>query len=289
MAADRSPDPGVPRYAELPPGPALAPWVECYWSIIALDARDVPNRVLPDGCSDVILGVEGSAEPLVVGTMRTAAVYPMTGRVDLFGLRFRPGGALRFLDVPLLELTDRRLPLAELWGTAAARVAEGYCVEPLAGRAAHVERILLDRLRRPARRRRTDDALIERAVTLMRRARGSAGVGAVAAALGVGERRLERAFARAVGLSPRTFARVTRLRRVIRALDRGGPRWSALAVEAGYADQAHLIREFRALAGLTPGRYAAERRSVGFVQYPEGGIAQIGGREQAATHSEDDR
>lgn len=279
----------VPRYAELPPDPRLAPWVECYWSIRALDARGAPNRVLPDGCADVILGVEGSPRPLVVGAMRSAAVYAMAGRVDLFGVRFRPGGALPFLGTPLMELTDRRIPLDDIWGAAAARVADGHAVRSLAGRAAHLDGLLVERLRRHEAGRRRDDDLAVRAVALMRRARGSAGVGAVAAALGVGERRLERAFARGVGMSPRTFARVMRFRRVIRALGRGQPRWSALAFEAGYADQAHLIREFRALAGLTPARYVAERRGVGFVQYPEGGIEQIGGKEQAATHLEDDR
>ena len=51
------------------------------------------------------------------------------------------------------------------------------------------------------------------------------------------------------------------------------PAWTALAYAAGYADQSHLIREFRALAGVTPARYAAERARVGFVQYAEDGAA----------------
>ena len=107
-------------------------------------------------------------------------------------------------------------------------------------------------------------------------------------ALDAGGRRLERAFARAVGVSPKVLDRVLRLRRAIRALERGTPGWSAIACEAGYADQAHLIREFRSLAGITPARWAAERRAVGFVQYGEDGAGQIRGQDQAATPSEDE-
>jgi AraC-like DNA-binding protein len=100
----------------------------------------------------------------------------------------------------------------------------------------------------------------------------------VAAALGVGERRLERAFDRCVGLSPKTLARVLRFREVVerigRLRDRGTDAgWTAIAFDAGYADQSHLIRDFRELAGVTPARYVAERSGVGFVQYDWTGTA----------------
>jgi AraC-like DNA-binding protein len=87
----------------------------------------------------------------------------------------------------------------------------------------------------------------------------------------VGERRLQRAFDRSVGLSPKVLGRVLRLRQAVRRLESAGRplSWAGVAAAAGYADQAHLIREFRALAGVTPAAYVRERRAVGFVQYPE--------------------
>jgi AraC-like DNA-binding protein len=114
--------------------------------------------------------------------------------------------------------------------------------------------------------------MVTEAVKLLRRARGGVGIGQVAAALGVGQRRLERAFDRSVGLSPKALARVLRFRRALGDLGRphdarSAPLWASLALGAGYADQSHFIREFKALAGLTPSRYLAERRGVGFVQY----------------------
>jgi AraC-like DNA-binding protein len=265
-----SPDPGLPRYEERPPSAQLAPWVECFWTMRATNAAGISNRVLPDGCSDVIVGLPDVPGPVVVGTMRCADVYPLTGPVDYFGVRFRPGRARPFLGVPLEDVTDLRVPLDELWGMHAREVAEAGAKV----RVATIERVLNERLRAAAPGPRDDEALVAGAVNLLRQSRGGATVRDVAAALGIGERRLERAFGRCVGLGPKAFARVLRFRRAIdriaRANEPGAPRtWTALAFDAGYADQPHFIREFKALAGLTPVRYAAERHGVGFVQYAD--------------------
>jgi AraC-like DNA-binding protein len=260
--------PGRPHYAELPPSPALAPWIECWWTLHAAGPSPVPNRVLPDGCTDIILGLGDEPGPVAIGTMRSAAVYPLSAPVDYFGVRFRPGCGLPFLGVPLSELTDARVRLDDLWGREAARLVD----VPTDARLARMERVLSERLHRWLRDRRNDEPLAYRAVALMRQSRGGASIRDVASALGVGERRLERAFDRGVGVAPKVFARVLRLRRAVRRIEAatgaGTPLvWTALAFDAGYADQAHLIREFRALAGVTPLEYATEHEGVGFVQY----------------------
>lgn len=264
-----------PTYTELPPDPALAPWVECYWSICASDAPLLPNRVLPDGCADVIVGIAGDPRPVVVGTMRTALVAPVSGRVDMFGVRFRPGCGWAFLGVPLSELTDGRVPLDALWGRVAGEVAEAFAPAPLASRVTRAERVLRRRLEAWAGGRRDEGKLVAGAVERLRRSGGLGGVRELAAALGAGERRLGRAFDRLVGLSPKELARVFRFRHALReiqrvAAGRAQASWSAVAFAAGYADQPHFIREFKALAGVTPVGYVSERRAVGFVQYPEG-------------------
>jgi AraC-like DNA-binding protein len=103
----------------------------------------------------------------------------------------------------------------------------------------------------------------------------------VAEALGVGERRLERVFNRVVGVPPKVFHRMRRCCEAARLIRHAcgdahhttgrrnvAPcRWSAIGSDAGYADQAHFIREFRALTGVTPVAYATEHHPVGFMQY----------------------
>jgi transcriptional regulator GlxA family with amidase domain len=77
----------------------------------------------------------------------------------------------------------------------------------------------------------------------------------------VSERQLERLFHERIGYGPKLFARVARLQRSTRAIGdlRGSiASWARFAVECGYADQAHLVREFRALSGVTPVTYARE-------------------------------
>jgi AraC-like DNA-binding protein len=265
-----------PHYAELPPTPALAPWIECFWSIRATSTPAAPNRVLPDGCADLIVGVDSGPGATVVGAMRTALVVPLSAPARLVGVRFHPGAALRIVDTPLGELTDRRIPLDLVWARGSDELADALRQADTAEGVARAERVIAGRLARETGRRERDEALAHRAVALIRRARGSVGVREVAAALGVGERRLQRAFDRSVGLSPKVLSRVLRLRQAIRQLDGAGHRgprsWAGLAASAGYADQAHLIREFKALAGVTPAGYLRERGAVGFVQSPEAGV-----------------
>lgn len=269
--------PAAARYLEGAPGPALARWVECYWSIRATGAPPVGNRVLPDGCADIIVDLTGEPGAFVVGAMRTAAVVPLAGTVELFGIRFRPGAALPFLDAPLSELTDSRVPLDALWGSGAAgTLADAIASTGPDGRVALVERALLRRLGGRPLEERGDERLAADAVRLMSGGRGGITVRRIALALGVGERRLERAFDRSVGVAPKFLSRVLRFRDAVRSIERrtGGAApvaWSEVAYQAGYADQSHLIREFRALAGVTPVQLARERSSVAFVQDDERG------------------
>jgi AraC-like DNA-binding protein len=254
--------PQRPRFARRPPGAALAPYVECYWALTAEHAPPWKSRILPDGSNDIILDLSAAPRSFVVGVMRRADVIPLAGHVDLLGVRFRPGGALPFLRQPLHELADRHVALDALWGSRAGSLIDAVATAPLGDRVAALERLLIAH-RAPAM---TDDDLIHRAVLLMRRTRGGIGVGAAAHALGVGERRLERVFDIAIGLSPKRFARVVRFLGAVREIGRRALRAGApVAFELGYSDQPHFVREFKRLAGVTPSQYAAERR-VGIVQ-----------------------
>lgn len=245
------------RYDESAPSAALAPWVECYWSITSTDGAPGVDRILPDGCADIIVNLGTNPHAFVVGTMSTALLTPRGENAALVGIRFRPGAAFPFLGVPMRELTDQRIALDALWGARAEPLIDAVL------RGANVEALL-----RPPRIAREDE-IVPRAVALFRQARGGVAVRDVAAALGLGERRLNRAFDRCVGLSPKGFARVMRFREVYQQIQRGATLpWTRMAGDAGYADQPHFIREFQAFAGLTPAQYVAER-AVRFVQYGE--------------------
>jgi AraC-like DNA-binding protein len=106
-----------------------------------------------------------------------------------------------------------------------------------------------------------DQRRARRATELFGRGGRSSSVRAVAAELGMGERRLQQVFRAQVGLTPRTWSRLARMQRCLRLLRSDAtPAWSAVAAEAGFYDQAHLINEFRAFSGLTPEQF--RRRTV---------------------------
>jgi AraC-like DNA-binding protein len=221
-------------YRELPPPPALAGVVRCLWMREATDAEEV--LVTPDGCVDVVVR-DGHA---FVAGPDTAPVWSHVppGSITV-GVRLRAGTAAAALGVPADELRDRRVALEDLRGAAGRRVGGRAGTDPALLVAA-----LADPLGRGA------DPRVVGAVRLLA-GTPELPIPAVAGAVGLGERQLRRAFTHAVGYGPRTFARVARFRRALVLLRRGDPLARA-AADAGYADQAHMTREVRALAGRTP-------------------------------------
>lgn len=265
-------------YIETRPCAALAPYVQCFWGMTARASAPLPHRVLPDGCIDILmdLGSGGGREARpssrlrVVGAMQRAAVVPLSGEVCSVGIRFRPGGAHPFLRLPVHELTDGQLALASLWSHVAREWEERlWETEGLRARLALLEQLLLRRLP-PA----SPDAALAHVVGLIRAARGRLQVESLEDVLGVGSRQLERRFRATVGLAPKVLCRIERMQHAAALLQhRSEISGAELALAAGYYDQAHLIREFRALTGLSPGAYARERTQVGFVQSAdEGGL-----------------
>lgn len=225
-------------YREHAPSAALRPWVECFWTRTE-DAEPRVHRVLPDGCADFIFDVtRGSA--FAVGTMTRPLFVESGDSGDLLGVRFRPGRAAAFLRLPLAELTDARVDLGDVWRDA-----------PEQASIAALEAALLRRLS-PDRDRRVD-AAIDRIVG------GESRIDALAKDIGISRQHLARQFRHHVGVSPKTFARVMRFRRLIANVPRD-PDWADVALEHGYYDQSHLIDEFRSLAGDTPAAFHFSNR-----------------------------
>ncbi|MFE2878113.1 helix-turn-helix domain-containing protein [Streptomyces roseus] len=219
--------------------------------------------VLPDGCMD-LLWVGGRL--LVAGPdtrPHPCGDAPGGGaRRAVSGLRFAPGAAPALLGVPAHELRDRRVDLADLWPDPQVRaLAERMSAyeDPGAG----LERLARGRAARSA----PPDPLASRVAAGLR---AGESVAAVAAVVGLGPRQLHRRSLDAFGYGPRTLGRVLRLQRALELVRRGLPQ-AEVAHRAGYADQAHLAREVRALAGTTPGAYAAAYAPAGSEAGPAGG------------------
>jgi AraC-like DNA-binding protein len=205
------------------------------WTRTARDGG--PVRIVPDGGMDVIwMGGD-----LIVAGPDTGPHLTTDAPGDrCAGIRFAPGAGPRVLGVPAAALRDGRVPLAALWPSAEVRrMAER--LDGAADPAAALEALVI---------RRSPDPLADPWATAVAHALGAGRpVAAVSGAAGLSERQMHRRSLAAFGYGPKTLARVLRLNRALALARRGTPQASVAAV-AGYADQAHLAREVKALTGV---------------------------------------
>ncbi len=208
------------------------------------------GRVLPDGCMD-LLWHDGR---LLVAGPDTRAHVTGGAPGPWAGVRFFPGTAPTLLGVPAEELRDRRVDLTDLWPAARARRLAAR-VNAAPDPASGLEEAALSR----AADTEPPDPLLRRIVAALDAGRP---VATTADELGLSARQLHRRSRAAFGYGPKTLARVLRLRRAL-ALARAGTPLAETAVRAGFADQAHLARDVKELAGVAPGellRLRGQRR-----------------------------
>jgi AraC-like DNA-binding protein len=237
-------------YLERRPAADLRADVACVWTgrIGDTGARYI-DQILPDGCLDIIW--DGSR--LFVAGPDTGPV-PLTARpgATFVGIRFRPGHAPPTLGCPASALRDQRTDLEDLWSAGqAATIAERLADAGPHTAPAILQSVVRERMAGALPADRLIDGLV---ATLTGSAPHGPGlISTVAARLGVTERSLHRRCSAAIGYGPKTLDRVLRFRRALNLGHAGGaPNLGALAVAAGYADQAHFTRECRRLGGQTP-------------------------------------
>ncbi len=189
--------------------------------------------VLPDGCMDLLLVND---ELVVAGPDSLAWTASAEAGTRYVGLRFAPGDAPGFLGVPARVLLNERVGLSELWSRGRCRRLADRV------RARGLDRAVAEVMEAPA------DRL---APQVVRAVRGGGAVAGLARSLGISERQLHRRCLEAFGYGPKMLDRVLRMNA---ALDRArtGQRLAEVAVVSGYADQAHLTRDVKALTGLPP-------------------------------------
>ncbi len=175
----------------------------------------------------------------------------------LVAVEFQLGGLAAFLPMPASEVGNQVVELRDVWGQAGSLLRERLCEARTPSEKFRVlESALAEGMARP------QDPAIAAAVSMLDR---GAGVAETRERLGLLPKTFVRRFSERVGLAPKRLARVRRLQRVVASV-RNQPKtdWCAVAAEHGYTDQAHLIHEFRELAGMTPTGYrpsSARRRN----------------------------
>ncbi len=247
--AAHAPPPPAPAYREIAPAAPLRAGLTCAWSYQAPSHPTPPVLVIPDGCVDLIWTQD---DLFVAGPDPVAQPAAIAPGALLTAVRFTPGAAQAFLGLPLQAIAGQRVALRDLWGPRARRLTDALAMDAVGPHARL--RSLQHAIARqgppvPDPAMRALFACLDRPDTLP--------PARLAREFNISERTLRRRCHAAFGYGPKTLARILRLQRFL-----GAPGQSSLlqrALDAGYGDASHLVRETRLLTGLAPGLLLAQR------------------------------
>lgn len=251
------------HYCERPPPPSLAKVVRCIWMFDASadEGEGEIQRVVADGCPEMVLHYGDHCHEIAPdGALQKQAPFIFAGQLSqplllkpganagMIGIRLQPAGARMFVGMAMREATDMRIDLTMVWNDCAALIDAVGNAGSRAGRFDLTEKFLIAKL---AASRSLRDLAIERGVALLEASEGRISVDDLAEECGLSARQLERRFLGEVGLPPRLLASIFRFRRVFDLLENNNP-WATAAIDAGYFDQPHMIRDFKRFAGQQP-------------------------------------
>lgn len=254
-------------YREHSPSTALEPFVDCFWTRVGRPGLEA--RVIPDGAVDIIFDLAApavSTAAFVVGTMTAPLVVKPARVCDYVAVRFHPGAAQPLFGNSMRELADHQVDLGSIWPSQVA--SEWIELLHEAGPKEQRVRALQRLLTRRVHSIRPPEPRVREAVRRIDASNGSISVEELSRGLGLTRQHMARLFDHHIGVGVKFFSRIIRLRFVLEALKRIAGKgftvdWATLAVDSGFFDQAHFVRDFRAITGMTPRRFQQETGVLG--------------------------
>lgn len=246
-------------YQEYEPSNALLPYIETYWTYDSFMEGMQTVKVLPDGCVDILLNCkEEAAEnelpsfcPYIVGTMTTFSDVTYNDGMQMMGIRFRAGGITAFIQLPIHEITNQRIEMGLIETVFEKRRFQDDLAEKknLYERIRYVDSYLLGKLQHAG----LPDRQVMTAVNLVMQNKGRLPIGNLMDKVCLSQRQFERRFKASIGISPKVFSSVIRFRHAHELLQQQSEQSIFLtAIDCGYYDHAHFIREFKRFTGQTP-------------------------------------
>ena len=268
-------------------------FVDHLWYFEGLEMSHQVENVMPDGTFELIIDLREEPRKLfqrgdlsrhrsfrrgwISGVHSSYIVIDVLQGASMAGAHFRPGGAAMFLGCPADALADEVVELDAMWGTGAWTWRERL-LEARDGRTKLdlLEALLSERFRatEAGRQRRTQSSRrLKHALERLEKDPAPAGIGALAAELGVSHKHFIAEFRRSVGLTPKVYGRICRFQEVLRRIhQQKAMEWAGVACACGYFDQAHFVRDFKEFSGLNPSKFL--RHTLGdprFLPVDDGG------------------
>lgn len=260
------------NYSTFSPSSRLAPYVKAYWfleGVLPLEALH-PERIFPNGCMELIIhygdafqkltgdAKEQQANAFVYGQLQEYIELVPGAVTGVMGVQFYPNGLAHFTNLPVGELKQQEVGLLHIFKHGSAQLADAVATAKTAREKVGImEQFLLGNL---IDHKKHNSIQVQAMIQDIYQAKGCIPVRYLMQQYHMSERQIERLFAAEVGLSPKNFSSIIRFQQVFK-LASYADSLTSLSLDAGYFDQAHFAREFKAYSGYTPrqffkGRYA---------------------------------
>jgi AraC-like DNA-binding protein len=253
------------------PSPPLSQFVQCFWYCEGAPLTHTKERLMPTGEAAIIFNLRDEAiriydwkrpecfesfgQAVLAGARSEPFVIDTLQQERVLGIQFYPGGAFPFFRMPSSELENHDLSLDCVWNAAASSMRERLLeAESIPAMFAVAENALLQQLVRPLELH----PAVAFAARRFSRNPHTATVASVLDSIGLSNRRFSQLFHDQTGLTPKSFCRMRRFQRVLRSIHVARTlEWTQIALDCGYFDQAHFIRDFQSFSGFTPTGYTA--------------------------------
>ncbi len=193
-----------------------------------------------------------------VSMMRKYVEIESSGETGFVSVRCYPWGAYHFFDVPIRNFLDQTIDARELWGNESSMIVQKLkALDSIDERFKLIEQFLLERLNEY----RKNDNPLDDAVRLIRNSKGQLTIEEVCDTTNISKKQLERKFLASLGTTPKVFARITRFLNICQHMESYREQTlTQLALDCGYYDQAHFVKDFKEFSGLTPTEFQAKER-----------------------------
>lgn len=258
-------------YKEIQPVKALQPYVKCFWVLEnAKPVKDLPlEKVLPDACPELIIHygdrfriktetgkIQTQPRSFVFGPLTRYIEIGPTGASGMIAARFYPGGLSAFLDISVKTIANQYIPLPSCFGSRANMLEKEVCTaNTLKERKTFLENFLLALLSQQNPEPLLPVELLHNIISKEEPVK----IKQLSDTLHIGRRHLERRFNREIGMTPKMLLKIVRFQNVFKIIHQKKVKsLTSLTYEAGYFDQSHFHRDFKAFSGLTPKEYFKE-------------------------------
>jgi AraC-like DNA-binding protein len=212
-----------------------------------------PKRIIPDGCVDLRLDWRNPDRCVLVGPQTTASVLKLDSPYEFVGVRLLPAAAYSLIKIPVDEFKDSRIPLQDVLPGGRELIEQIQASGSISAAMSVLASSLAERMQRLESPNR-------RAVAAVRSILSTGGkvpIRELSDDMGLSRGHLHQIFAQHIGVSPKHFSRMVRVRAALGMISPEA-KWASIAADAGYSDQSHFIRDFLEFVGMTPEQYLAD-------------------------------